>query len=86
VEEKNMQETIRIKWEGPYSFKEVIEDRMFNSEAMDFGVYQLYGCHPVYGSNVLLYIGKAQDQTFSKRISQHGLEYNEDYKNRGVVG
>ena len=37
----------------------------------DYGLYQFYGDHPVYGQNVLLYIGKAVKQTFSSRLSQH---------------
>lgn len=41
----------------------------------------MYGCHPIYGNDVLLYIGKAQKQTFAKRLSQEGWEYNEDAKN-----
>jgi hypothetical protein len=28
------------------------------------------GMHPVYGAEVLLYIGKAQDQTFAKRLGE----------------
>jgi hypothetical protein len=34
----------------------------------DFGIYQVYGDHPVYGEDTLLYIGKAQEQTYSKRL------------------
>ncbi len=86
-----MEDTIRIKWEGPNSLNDMgyVEEeqkyskknQMFNNDPLDFGIYQIYGQHPVYGSSVLLYIGKAQDQTFAKRISQEAWEYNEDYKN-----
>ena len=37
----------------------------------DYGIYQIYGDHPVYGENALLYIGKAKDQTYSTRLNQH---------------
>ena len=79
---------ISIGWSGPYRLKEIgfqektfkysLKDAELNDESKDFGIYQIYGQHPVYGANVLLYIGKAQDQTFAKRISQEGWEYNED--------
>lgn len=75
--EKRMKD-IRIKWKGPYSLKDI---RNVNDESIDYGIYQIYGTHPIYGSNVLLYIGQANDQTFAKRISQETWEYNEDYKN-----
>ena len=57
---------IHIFWEGPFSLIEVRE----KDADKDYGVYQIYGHHPLYGSNVLLYIGKAQAQTFALRISQ----------------
>lgn len=41
----------------------------------DYGLYQLYGRHPVYGAlpGTLLYIGKTSD-TFGRRIPNHSLE------------
>jgi hypothetical protein len=39
-------------------------------DKIDYGLYQIYGKHPVYGSNVLLYIGKADQQTIGRRVSQ----------------
>lgn len=61
---------INIKWEGPLTLAEAVEK---NSE-QDFGLYQYYGDHPVYGSGVLLYIGKAVKQTFGGRLSQHNWQ------------
>ncbi len=46
-------EIINIMWEGPLK-PEKANDK--NGET-DYGVYQYYGDHPVYGLNVLLYIG-----------------------------
>ena len=59
--------TVRIEWEGPLSLDEVKE----LSDEDDYGLYQIYGTHIVYGANVLLYIGKAEGLTFSQRLSQH---------------
>jgi hypothetical protein len=58
---------IQVLWEGPYHFNDL--NKLTNLET-DYGLYQIYGYHPVYGKSVLLYIGKADQQTFGKRISQ----------------
>ncbi|WP_457592529.1 hypothetical protein [Hydrogenimonas sp.] len=83
---------IRIEWIGPYSLEDIgydfntdtynsVKNSKLNNEDTDYGIYQVYGYHPIYGNDVLLYIGKAQHQTFSKRLAQEGWEYNTDYKN-----
>jgi hypothetical protein len=67
---------IHVEWEGPLSYAQVLRLR---NEDEDYGVYQVYGSHPVYGSDVLLYIGKADKQTLGKRLSQETWpEYNKD--------
>ena len=43
----------------------------FNGDC-DYGLYQVYGDHPIYGSDTLLYIGKAAEETFSNRMRGHG--------------
>jgi hypothetical protein len=58
---------IQIEWEGPYKLNEL---NKLTDDSKDYGLYQIYGKHPVYGSGVLLYIGKADLQTIGKRISQ----------------
>jgi len=58
---------ITIKWEGPFTAKEI---RKKNDDT-DFGIYQVYGNHRIYGQNVLLYVGKSVKQTFGVRIPQH---------------
>lgn len=58
---------IHLDWEGPYSYEEA---KRFKGKLSDYGVYQIYGTHPIYGSDVLLYIGKADSQTFGVRLSQ----------------
>lgn len=57
---------IHIGWEGPFSFS----DALTKSAKKDYGIYQIYGWHPVYGSDVLLYIGKADRQHFGARLKQ----------------
>ena len=37
----------------------------------DYGVYQIYGYHRVFGANSLLYIGQTIDQTFGQRFTGH---------------
>ena len=74
---------IHLQWDGPFTLEEV---RELNADH-DYGIYQVYGSHPVYGSDVLLYIGKASDQTFSVRLNQEAWHYNEDAGNvRYYVG
>lgn len=69
---------IKISWDGLYSLSNLSE---VDNEETDYGVYQIYGTHPIYGADVLLYIGKADLQTFKTRISQEGWVYNCDSKN-----
>ena len=67
---------VRIEWEGPYTFADVLS---LNDEERGYGVYQVYGEHVVFGKGALLYIGLARDQTFGRRLSQHDWieEYDE---------
>ena len=69
---------IHIDWDGPFSIDDLPD---LNDEDIDYGVYQIYGGHPVYGSSVLLYIGKAVEQTFATRIKQEEWEFNCDSGN-----
>ena len=59
-------EIINIKWEGPLT----LNDAKKKTGDSDYGVYQCYGDHPVYGSDVLLYIGRALEQTFGKTLER----------------
>lgn len=71
--------TIHIEWDGPYTLDQLPE---LNDSNRDYGIYQIYGGHPVYGSQVLMYIGKADQQTFCTRISQENWHFN---RNAGQV-
>jgi hypothetical protein len=61
---------IHVQWEGPFPFASVSSW----NRPTDYGVYQVYGRHPLYGANALLYLGRAQQTTFAKRLSQEGWE------------
>lgn len=58
---------IHVDWTTGVPLKEAYE----LTHPTDYGIYQIYGSHPIYGHNVLLYIGKARDQTFGVRLRQH---------------
>jgi hypothetical protein len=72
---------IQILWEGPYKLSEL--NKLTNVET-DYGLYQIYGYHPLYGSNVLLYIGKGDQQTFGMRIRQENWDEVNDSNNDQV--
>lgn len=75
---------IQIHWEGPYKLTDL--PTLMNEET-DYGIYQIYGKHPIYGSDVLLYIGKADYQTLGKRISQEDwLNTNDSNNTKIYVG
>jgi len=58
--------TVHIEWDGPHR----LDAAKSLTGPTDYGVYQIYGGHPVYGSSALLYIGLAAAQYFGQRISQ----------------
>ena len=63
--------TIHLYWEK-HEWKEDIF-KNFNSSRKDVGIYQIYGYHPIYGEDTLLYIGQTK-QTYSARLKQHDKE------------
>ena len=65
---------IHIQWDGLHPLNSLSQ---LNNESRDYGVYQVYGYHPTYGSDSLLYIGQANQQTFYTRISQENWELEE---------
>jgi len=67
---------IHIQWDGPHDLDKIKKYR----NKKDIGLYQIYGSHPVYGSNVLLYIGQTQEQNLPKRIGQKNWADNKDAK------
>ena len=56
---------IHLLWKGPHTFEEVLA----MDGGSDFGIYQVCGPHPASGTDSLLYIGQANDQTFGARFT-----------------
>ncbi len=67
---------IEIEWEGPCSLNKIIEEMDVCGQSpawsgKDYGLYQIYGRHILYGGKTLLYVGKTTERTFSKRFKGH---------------
>ena len=69
---------IRVEWEGTFSIDEV---REMNDENDGPGLYQIYGRHLIYGSGILLYIGKSEKQLVNRVKQQHA---SGSRKSRGI--
>ena len=61
------EKTIIVQWGG----KTIIDNIDDSNGKEDYGLYQIYGYHPVFRDNSLLYIGMAEEQTFEERLNQH---------------
>lgn len=57
--------TIVIEW-TKFAYNEEQIKKLSTSN--DYGLYQIYGWHPAYGKNALLYIGRSVGQPFAKRL------------------
>jgi len=79
-----MERVIHVEWSGSYSYSEVINNSLkddFTVKPSDSGLYQIYGNHPVYGNDVLIYIGKT-NQNFLKRLKGRSVIMdNADFSN-----
>lgn len=62
-----MSHIINIEWSGP----NVLDSLPSLLGDTAFGIYQVYGPHPVYCSQQLLYIGQASARTFAVRTAEH---------------
>lgn len=66
---------IHIQWDGPHSLEQVSK---FNDATTHKGIYAIYGGHPVYGSDTLLYIGMTTEH-FAARLPEHKwCRWNQD--------
>ncbi len=59
---------IEIAWDGPFLVDDVITNKRGGS---DYGIYQIYGTHNIFGPNSLLYIGMSQWRRFGARFREH---------------
>ena len=74
-------DVVDIDWEGPFSITYdraddcYLLDQIPSELLLSSGIYQIYGRHPVYGKDVLLYIGETKadgnSRSFSKRLAEH---------------
>ncbi|MFH2094801.1 MAG: hypothetical protein ABIJ16_03795 [Bacteroidota bacterium] len=64
---KSKANIIEITWDGPFSLSEIINNDV---ECQGMGLYQIYGLHPIYGQNSLLYIGYTID-SYTQSIPKH---------------
>jgi len=73
--------TIDVYWEGPYEWGD--HNKHIKKSHV---LYALYGTHPLYGRDVLLYIGKTE-RDVGIRLSEHGYwaEYECDRINIRVA-
>ncbi|MGI9337099.1 MAG: hypothetical protein ACR2P4_01130 [Gammaproteobacteria bacterium] len=83
---------IRIGWdEKSYPLSDFAKkQKPLMDKRGDWGIYQIYGEHPAYGSDTLLYIGlcgegKNTKQTIGKRVSQHPEFMREPYHSEARV-
>ncbi|MGJ3448674.1 hypothetical protein [Enterobacter sp. PTB] len=60
-------------WEGPFSLDEV-QDKIV-SRNNGHCLYQIYGDHPCYGNDVLLYIGQTR-KGIDQRFKQHNRRFS----------
>ncbi|MGD6942467.1 hypothetical protein ACQCT6_10540 [Cytobacillus gottheilii] len=77
----NNTKIIQLQWEGPYNLDQL---PILTNEEIDYGVYQIYGKQPIYGHDVLLYLGQANEQTFGKRIAQERWRDTNDSNNHKI--
>ena len=62
--------TIHVRWEGPILFEDINTSCEKYDRKQNQGIYQIYGPSNTYGNNSLLYIGKTEKQTFTKRLKK----------------
>lgn len=80
-------EEINIWWEGSFSIDDILNDKIdssiYDNTANKIGIYQIYGIHPLYGSDKLLYIGRTQDKNgFKSRLKNRWvIENGQDSEN-----
>ena len=74
---KKTVDIIEIEWLGSFDYKTALGT--VNNIQTDYGLYQIYGTHAVFGSDSLLYIGKAQEQKIATRLGQHEKWLNKEH-------
>jgi len=72
-----MLEEIYIWWEGAFNYSDILNNKIdsteYDNKATDIGLYTVYGYHPLYGKDVLLYIGITTKQSFQQRLKNRWI-------------
>ena len=63
-----MEKIYEVCWDGPYT-KDTL-DEISEEDNNKYVLYKVYGSHPVYGNNVLLYIGMTE-RGIKIRLTEH---------------
>ncbi len=66
---------VKVIWDKPIDIASAL---LLNDEEDDYGLFQIYGHHIVFGAGSLLYIGMTTEQTFGVRFRQHHDEWIKD--------
>lgn len=78
-------EDINIWWEGPFSHTDIIEGNITENESDNIqkgiGLYQVYSSHPLYGADVLVYIGLTTDSFQTRLKNRWVIEDGNDSEN-----
>lgn len=72
-DKKNYCKIYDVYWEGPFSLNEIINNQTtINCDVVKrwHSLYQIYGDHPCYGHDILLYIGRTE-QGIKERFEKH---------------
>ena len=68
-----------VHWEGPFAWEKYKE----HVESGSHVLYAINGSHHIYGSNVLLYIGKSE-RDLDERLQEHASWVEEEYDSMTV--
>lgn len=72
----NQEKIVEVCWSGPYKPSK-LKKQLKKMASEGFVLYKIYGCHPIYGDRVLLYIGMTE-QGVEKRLAQHDYWMDEE--------
>jgi len=71
-----------VCWQGPYTPKNI--KKIKSKDMNNFVLYKIYGSHPMYGNNVLLYIGMTE-KGVENRLNQHDYWMDEEKYSESTI-
>ena len=63
-----MEKVYEVIWDGPFTSENI--KSALGENMQKYALYSVYGSHPIYGNNILLYIGKTERGVLT-RLSEH---------------